>query len=109
MSQSHQWTFSAGPGSSVAAGTVRAVRVEGRMQTNSSEVIRAAVVSGMGIGFAPTWLFEPELANGAVVRLMPDWESPRSPIHLVSPPQRKYSAKVREFAAHVAHAMTLAE
>jgi DNA-binding transcriptional LysR family regulator len=65
-------------------------------------VIRAAVISGMGIGYSPTWLFEQELASGEVVRLMPGWESPASPIHLVSPTERKHSAKVKAFVEHVA-------
>ena len=68
-------------------------------------MIRSAITSGMGIGYAPTWLFESELVNGEVVRLMPDWESPHSPIHLVSPPERKHSAKVKAFVEHVATAM----
>jgi DNA-binding transcriptional LysR family regulator len=51
--------------------------------SNSSEVLLSAVATGMGIGYAPTWLFDVELASGEVVRLMQDWESPRSPIHLV--------------------------
>jgi DNA-binding transcriptional LysR family regulator len=77
------------------------VRVEGHIQTNSSEVIRSAVISGMGIGYSPTWLFESELAKGEVVRLMPGWDSPQTPIHLVSPPERKHSAKVKAFVEHV--------
>lgn len=99
------WTFHAGPGTAEAVGTVKSVRVNGHMQTNSSEVIRFAVTNGMGIGYAPTWLFEPELASGEVVRLMQNWESPQSPIHLVSPPERKHSAKVKMFVEHVANAM----
>ena len=47
-------------------------------------------------------LFDDEIASGEVVRLMPDWESPQSPIHLVSPPERKHSAKVKAFVEHVA-------
>jgi DNA-binding transcriptional LysR family regulator len=96
------WSFRASATASDEPGNVRAVRVEGRLQTNSSEVIRAAVISGMGIGYSPTWLFEQELASGEVVRLMPGWVSPASPIHLVSPPERKHSAKVKAFMEHVA-------
>ena len=102
MPNRNQWSFRAGAASSVDPITARAASVEGRLQTNSSEVIRAAVNSGMGIGFSPTWLFEQELASGEVVRLMPGWESPASPIHLVSPPERKHSAKVKAFVEHVA-------
>jgi DNA-binding transcriptional LysR family regulator len=99
------WSFTSGASAPGEPGTTRTVRVEGRLQTNSSEVIRAAVIGAMGIGYSPTWLFEEEIASGEMVRLMPDWESPESPIHLVSPPQRKHSAKVREFVEHVKDAV----
>jgi DNA-binding transcriptional LysR family regulator len=98
------WSFKTDATASGEPGGARAVRVEGRLQSNSSEVIRAAVIGGMGIGYSPTWLFEQELASGDVVRLMPGWESPPSPIHLVSPPERKHSAKVKAFVQHVATA-----
>jgi len=101
MANSNVWTFTAGDGAPEAKGVTRSVRVEGSIQTNSSEVIRASVISGMGIGYSPTWLFESELASGEVVRVMPEWDSPQSPIHLVSPPERKHSAKVRAFVEHV--------
>ncbi|ABE42480.1 LysR family transcriptional regulator [Polaromonas sp. JS666] len=100
------WAFEAGAGASEPLGTVKAVRVGGRIQTNSSEVIRSAVTAGMGIGYSPTWLFESELARGEVVRVMPDWQSPHLPIHMVSPPERKHSAKVKAFVEHVALELT---
>jgi DNA-binding transcriptional LysR family regulator len=99
------WTLRAGPGASEPVGSACVVRVEGNLQTNSSEVIRAAVLAGMGIGFAPTWLFETEIADGEVQRLLPDWEAAAIPVHLVSPRERGQSAKVKAFAEHVAKAM----
>ncbi len=99
------WSLRAGPGAPEAVGSTRVVRVEGNLQTNSSEVIKSAVLAGMGIAFAPTWLFEPELASGEVQRLLPDWEAAAIPIHLVSPRERARSAKVKAFAEHVAKAM----
>jgi DNA-binding transcriptional LysR family regulator len=81
------------------------VRVEGNLQTNSSEVMRASILAGMGIGYSPTWLFEPELASGEVEELLTDWATPPMPIHLVSPSQRRHSAKVKAFADHVANGM----
>lgn len=95
------WRFVAGPGAPDPAGSVRLVSVEGSLQTDSSEVVRASVLSGMGICYTPTWLFEEEIASGDVVRLLPDWSMP-SPIHLVSPRERRHSAKVRAFVDHVA-------
>src|SRR6185437_8460538 len=99
------WKFTAGPGAVEPTGSVRTVQVQGNLQTNSSEVIRSSVLAGMGIGFSPTWLFEEELASGAVQHLLPDWESAEIPIHLVSPPERRQSAKVRAFAEHVTLAL----
>lgn len=99
------WKFTAGAGAPEPVGSARTARVRGNLQTNSSEVIRASVLAGMGIGFSPTWLFEEELAGGAVQHLLPDWETAQIPVHLVSPPERRQSAKVRAFAEHVAQGL----
>jgi DNA-binding transcriptional LysR family regulator len=99
------WTFTGGARSLNKLDAVQSVRVDGHIQTNSSEVIRYAVINAMGIGYSPTWLFESELNSGEVVRLMRNWESPESPIHLVCPPERRNSAKVKAFVEYVAQAM----
>lgn len=98
----NEWRFLAGPGASAPVGTAQSVRVSGRLQTNSSEVVRAAVLAGDGIGYSPVWLFGPELQSGEVVALLPDWQAPVLPMHLVSPPSRRHSAKVRLFGDFVA-------
>jgi len=97
------WRLLAGAGASDPEGSERIVKVEGNLQTDSSEVIRASVLAGMGIAYAPSWLFEEEIVRGEVVRLLPDW-SVRSPIHVVMPQERRHSAKVRAFIDHVARA-----
>jgi DNA-binding transcriptional LysR family regulator len=96
------WTFTAGPGASVPVGSTQMVRVGGNLQTNSSEVVRAAILSGFGIGYAPTWLFDEEIASGELQRLLPDWSAPPLPIHLVSPREKRPVAKVKAFGDHVA-------
>jgi DNA-binding transcriptional LysR family regulator len=101
----NSWTFTAGPGASEPVGTTRVVRVDGNVQTNSSEIVRASVLAGMGISHSPTWLFDAELAQGEIQHLLPDWEAADIPIHLVSPRERRHSAKVKAFADHVAKAM----
>jgi DNA-binding transcriptional LysR family regulator len=105
LSTRNAWSFTAGPGASEPVGTEHVVRVQGRLQTNSSEVIRAAVLGGMGIGYSPDWLFEEELASGDVQTLLPDWQTPTLPMSLVSPPSRQHSAKVRAFGDHVQAAL----
>jgi DNA-binding transcriptional LysR family regulator len=105
----NDWRFNAGPGAQVPVGTAQSVRVAGSLQTNSSEVVRAAVLGGMGIGYSPLWLFADELRLGQVVALLPDWQAPVLPMHLVSPPARRHSAKVRVFGDHVAAALQMQE
>ena len=101
----NSWTFTAGPGASEPMGTLRTVRVEGNVQTNSSEVVRASVLAGLGICNAPTWLFDQEMARGEIQRVLPDWDAAEVPIHLVSPRERRHSAKVKAFAEYVAKTM----
>ena len=102
LATQNAWSFTAGPDATVAVGTSVTIRAQGNLQTNSSEVIRAAVLSGMGIGYSPTWLFEGEMAAGELQVLLPDWPAPPLPVHLVSPPQRRQTAKMLAFAQHVA-------
>ena len=78
------------------------VPAQGNLQTNSSKVIRALVLSGISIGYSPTWLFEEELARAELRVLLPDWAAPSLPIHLVSPLQRRESVNAQAFAAHLA-------
>ncbi|MDR3427338.1 LysR family transcriptional regulator [Silvimonas sp.] len=96
------WSFIAGPGANVPEGTKETVRVQGNIQTNSSEVMRFSILCGMGIGYSPDWLIDAELKSGEVVRLLPDWQAPQAPIHLVSPPERKNAGRVRAFGDFIA-------
>lgn len=77
------------------------VNIAGNFQTNSSEIIRASVLGGMGIGYSPTWLFEDALNSAAVHIVLPQWPRRISPIHLISPAQRRNSAKVKAFGEFV--------
>jgi len=104
LATQNAWTFTAGPAADATEGSQVTIRAQGNLQTNSSEVIRASVLAGMGIGYSPTWLFEDELASGELQVLLPQWPAPPLPIHLVSPPQRRESAKVRAFAQHLLQA-----
>lgn len=56
------------------------------------------LLRGLGISYAAAFLFEADIAGGAVQALMTDWRAVDTPIHLVSPPARRDSAKVMAFA-----------
>jgi DNA-binding transcriptional LysR family regulator len=77
------------------------VRVGGNLQTNSSEVIRAAALSGLGICHAPNWLLAEELASGEINRLLPQWTARPIPIHAVYPSHRRHVAKIDAFIRHL--------
>lgn len=101
LATQNAWTFTAGPGASAPVGSQITIHAKGNLQTNSSEVIRASVLAGMGIGYSPTWLFEDEMKKGDLKVLLPDWPTPTLPINIVSPPQRRQSAKVKAFIFHM--------
>ena len=101
LATQNAWTFTAGPHASAENGSQVTILSQGNLQTNSSEVIRASVLSGMGIGYSPTWLFEDVIESGDLQILLPDWLTPALPIHIVSPPQRRQSAKVQSFVRHL--------
>lgn len=71
---------------------------------SANTVLRASLLAGAGIGYMPDWTFADLQASGEVVVLMPEWQVPPIPIHLVSPAARKHSAKVRAFNEHIANA-----
>jgi DNA-binding transcriptional LysR family regulator len=57
----------------------------------------AAVLAGLGISQCAKFQAAPYLASGELVELLPEWSCPTVPIHVVYPPNRHLSAKVRAF------------
>jgi DNA-binding transcriptional LysR family regulator len=96
------WSFEAEAGADAPPGSTASVRVAGSLRTNSGEAVREAVLAGMGLAYAPDWLFAPELARGEVVPALPHWLGRALPMQLVSPPQRRLSGKVRALGDHLA-------
>jgi LysR family transcriptional regulator for bpeEF and oprC len=75
------------------------LEIAGRYQlsVNESNAHTAAVLAGLGISQAALFAVAPHLENGELVRLLPEWSHPPIPIHVVYPPNRHISAKVRAF------------
>lgn len=51
---------------------------------------------GQGIALLPDTICQPEISGKKLIRVLPDWATAESPVHLVYPPQRFSSPKVRE-------------
>jgi DNA-binding transcriptional LysR family regulator len=75
------------------------VTLPGRVRLNSSEGVRAAVLSGLGVAVVSQWLFKPELDCGAVCPVLTEWTLPDVELWVVFPTGRRASAKARAFAA----------
>ena len=72
------------------------------LETNSSEVVREAVVSGLGIGFRSTWDVSAELKRGVLKRVMPAYGSASDVnIYAVYSGRRLVPVKVRAFVDYL--------
>lgn len=71
------WPF-VGPG-----GNVITAEVEGSLQIDNGEALRAAALAGAGIAYLPLDLVEEDLAAGTLVRVLNHWRTMTLPIHSV--------------------------
>ena len=90
----NSWTFS-------KDGTAASVSIRGRVRVTAAEGVRAAVLAGMGLTVNSDWMFAPELASGAVQRVLTDWQLPAVDLWAVFPTGRLASAKAKAFARFV--------
>ncbi|MGV1915152.1 LysR family transcriptional regulator [Rhizobium sp. 22-785-1] len=80
------------------------LRPEGLLVTNSSEVIREAVISGLGIALRSTWDIGPELKCGALIQVLPAYEGSKNvALSAVYSSRRFLPAKVRLFIDYLAN------
>jgi len=76
----------------------KTVRASGRLRTNSSDVVREAIVGGAGVGFRAVWDIADHLRRGDLVALLPEYrETPGVAIYAVYPCREFIPAKQRVF------------
>lgn len=92
--QGNTWRFRQGA-------TEVSVSLSGPLRVSVAEGVRAAVLADIGLTIASAWMFSPELASGAVQRVLADWSLPSIDLWAVYPTGRMPSAKARAFAAFV--------
>jgi len=97
---SYRWQFRRPDGSP------QDVDVSGSLQTNNPEALRAAALGGLGLSRLSSWTVGKDLASGALVRVLQDYEvvplDGEGPVYAVTPTNRHRSAKVRVFIEHMA-------
>ncbi|MEM7489518.1 MAG: LysR family transcriptional regulator [Pseudomonadota bacterium] len=73
------------------------VAVQTRITVNSMTAIRELLYSGQGMVHSPLWACEAALADGRVVRVLPEWTTPAFPLQGVFLPGPFRPAKLRVF------------
>lgn len=80
------------------------IEIDGRyhVAVNDSNAYTAAGLVGLGIVQTPTFLIQQHISRGELVPVLADWTSDPIPIHVVYPPNRHLSSKLRVFVDWVA-------
>ncbi len=78
-----------------------AFEMRGPIQCNSIGLSLSLVRSGAGIGVFPPGMVRADLAAGSLVRLLPDWHFPATPVTLLTVSRRLMPAKTRVFIDHL--------
>jgi DNA-binding transcriptional LysR family regulator len=76
---------------------VEYVRHQPRLVTDDMIALRKAAVAGLGVVMLPALMVQEQLREGALVRVLEDWEPRRDIIHAVFPSRRGLLPSVREF------------
>ena len=86
-------------------GQVTEVPVRGRLHVNDWEALRAAARDGFGILIGYERALASDLASGLLVRVLPGYEGPVRPVHLLYAADRQMTLKLRCFVDHLMQAL----
>ncbi len=78
------------------------IKVNGNLRVDSSVAVCQAVLSGLGIALAPTWLCCHDISKGDVKLLFPDYKPNLLPIYVVYRRGRFQPAKISCFIEYLA-------
>ena len=90
------WRFSDGSGGEITQ------RVAGRFESDLGELLRDAVVAGLGIAVHSIWHVHEELRAGRLQVVLPDYPIANTGIHAVMPQRRLVPSRVRAFVDFLA-------
>lgn len=71
------------------------VRVSGPLTSNSGELVRDWCLDGRGIMLRSLWDIAPQLLNGQLVRVLPDWSMPEADIQWLAPHRSDAPRRIR--------------
>lgn len=86
-------------------GREHSVRVGGkRVSVNSGQALRSLALEGLGIILQPEGLLHDDIAAGRLARVLPGYEAPSRPMHILFAPDRRPTPKLRSFIDAVVEA-----
>jgi DNA-binding transcriptional LysR family regulator len=78
------------------------IAVGGRVSVNTPDGVVCAVRDGLGIGYAPVWLFASLLKEGRIRAILVDHRGPPMPIHAIYADARLLPRRARAFIDFIA-------
>lgn len=88
-------------------GSVKVVRPQGRLVSDSPELLLESALQGLGLIMAPDWFVDDDLAAGRLEEVLHDWTRLSDlGIFVVLPPSRLVPAKTRAFVDMVVEELT---
>lgn len=73
------------------------VPITSRLTINQGDPLLSAAVAGLGVVLQPMELVGDALRDGTLVRLLPQYPVPTSPMHVLYAPDRRMTPKLRSF------------
>lgn len=83
------------------------IEVQGRytLGFDDGNAYLAAGLAGLGVVALPSYMAEPHVANGELLPVLQDWQLPPMPMHVMFPPNRHMSQRLRVFIDWVVEAL----
>lgn len=82
-------------------GALHEVPLQPRVTVSNSLFLRDQLVAGLGIGSLPSFIFEPSVHSGSLVRVLPDYALPDRFIFAVIPDRLGADVKTKAFAEYL--------
>ena len=80
-----------------AQGRAHTLSISPRLLSDNLFVVQQAACAGLGAAVVSAWLVAGDLAQGRLVQLLPDWQAPALPVHVVFPAARQQPPRLRAF------------
>ena len=86
-------------------GNTRSLRPDSRFRLNAADAAIGAAVAGRGITRVLSYMIAPQLAEGTLEIVLPDWEPPPVPVHVLHKEPGRTSARVRAVVDHLVESL----